>query len=108
MVLVFKSTNVLSQMLCSDWLNCSLSPGGGLPHETDGDARRLAQGCEFWILVLLRVHLGKAVIFYAAMVSLRVPQRNTELREVVFFNDYVLISLKLIACRICVFLSGLF
>ena len=24
-----------------------------------------------------------------------------------FFDDYVLISLKLIACRICVFLSGL-
>ena len=24
------------------------------------------------------------------------------------FNDYVLISLKLIACRICVFFSGLF
>ena len=25
--------------------------GGGLPYETDGDARRLAQGCKFWILV---------------------------------------------------------
>ena len=29
-----------------------LAPGGGgLPYATDGDARRLAYGCQFWILV---------------------------------------------------------
>ena len=28
---------------------------GGLPYETDRDARRLAWGCKFWILVSLRV-----------------------------------------------------
>ena len=44
-----------------------------------------------------------------------VPQRNTELREekqksnfLFNFVCYVFISLKLFACRICVFLSGLF
>ena len=29
--------------------------GEGLPYETDGDPRRVAQGCKFWILVSLRV-----------------------------------------------------
>ena len=37
---------------------------GGLPYETDGDARRLTKGYKFWILV-----------------SRRVLRRNTELRE---------------------------
>ena len=51
---------------------------------------------------------GKAPIFYAAKVSYRVPRRNTELRGAVFFDYYVFISFKLIACRICVLLNGLF
>ena len=34
-------------------------PGGALPYETDGDARRLAYGCKFWILVSLRVFRAK-------------------------------------------------
>ena len=29
--------------------------GGGIIYETDRDARRLAKGCKFWILVSLRV-----------------------------------------------------
>ena len=37
--------------------------GGGLIFETDGDACRLAQGCKFWILVLLRVFLAKRQYF---------------------------------------------
>ena len=41
----------------------SFSPGGGLPYETDGDARRLAKGCKFWILVSLRVFRGKRQYF---------------------------------------------
>ena len=45
-------------------LNCIalvlIYPGGvGVPYETDGDARRLAQGCKFWILVSLRVFRAK-------------------------------------------------
>ena len=32
---------------------------GRLPYETDGDARRLAKGCKFWILVSLRVFRAK-------------------------------------------------
>ena len=37
--------------------------GGGLPYETDGDARRLAYGCKFWILVSLRVFRAKRQYF---------------------------------------------
>ena len=37
--------------------------GGGLPYETDGDARRLAQGYKFWILVSLRVFRAKHQYF---------------------------------------------
>ena len=37
--------------------------GGGLPHETDGDARRLALGLKFWILVSLRVFRAKRQYF---------------------------------------------
>ena len=37
--------------------------GGGLPYETDGDARRLAYGCKFWILVSLRVFRAKPQYF---------------------------------------------
>ena len=63
---------------------------------------------------------GKVPILYVAKVSFRVPQRNIELREekqksnfleiydnvfknyfwIKAFDDYVFISLKLIACRI--------
>ena len=37
--------------------------GKGLIYETDGDARRLAQGCKFWILVSLRVFRAKRQYF---------------------------------------------
>ena len=33
------------------------------PYETDGDARRRALGCKFWILVSLRVFLTKRQYF---------------------------------------------
>ena len=94
------------------------SPGGKLPYETDGDARRLFQGCKFWILVLLRVFRAKRQYFKPPRSRLGFRDevgRNAELREerqksnfLFTFVCYVFISLKLIACRICVFLSGLF
>ena len=41
----------------------SLGPGGGgvgvLPHETDGDACRLAKGFKIWIVVSIRVFRAK-------------------------------------------------
>ena len=41
-------------------LMADTSPGGGgLPYEMDGDARRLAWGCKFRILVSLRVLWAK-------------------------------------------------
>ena len=42
-----------------------LGPGGGgrLPYERDGDARRLAYGCKFRILVSLRVFWAKCHYF---------------------------------------------
>ena len=54
--------------------NTFLARGGGrLPYEIDGDARRLALGCKFWILVSLRV--------FQAQHQYMKPPRNTELRE---------------------------
>ena len=43
----------------------TISPRGGgeLLYETDGDARRLAKGCKFWILVSLRVFRAKRQYF---------------------------------------------
>ena len=37
--------------------------GGGLPYEMDGDARRLASGCKFRILVSLRAFWAKCHYF---------------------------------------------
>ena len=36
------------------------------------------------------------------------PKTAVDAHALLAFDDYVFISLKLIACRICVFLSGLF
>ena len=47
---------------------------GGLPYETDGDARRLAYGCKFWILVSLRVFRAKRQYF-------KVPRSRLGFRE---------------------------
>ena len=38
--------------------------GGGLPYESDGDARRLAKGCKLQILVSLRVLRTESQYFY--------------------------------------------
>ena len=105
------------------------SRGGGLPYETDGDASHVAQGCKFWILVSLRVFRAKCQYFTPPRKHRRnETRRNTELHEekqksnfleiydnafksyfqIKAFDDYVFISLKLVACRICVFFSGLF
>ena len=92
-----------------------IPPGGGLPYETDGDARLLAQGCKFWILVSLRVFRAKRQYFKPPRSRLGF-HKELEIYDNAFkhyfqikaFDDYVFISLKLIACRICVFLSGLF
>ena len=56
----------------------------------------------FWSRVL-----GKAAIFYAAKVWLRVPQRNTELREAGFYRRLCLYIIKthcmssLLGVKIC-------
>ena len=91
------------------------SPGWGIPYETDGDARCLAQGSEFWIFVSLRVFRAKRQYFKPPRSRLGFCE-ELEIYDNAFkncfqikaFEGYVLISLKLIACRICVFLSGLF
>ena len=100
-----------------------LSPGaGGLPYETDGDARHLAQGCKVCILVSLRVFrvkrsniLCRQGLVQGSAKKHRIARRETEVKfslkfsfQTRAFDDYVFISLKLIACRICVFLSGFF
>ena len=70
---------------------------GGIPYETDGDARRFALGCKFWILVSLRV-------FQAQHQYIKRP-RNTELREEKQKSNLLF---NLFCFRICVFLRGLF
>ena len=62
-------THFSSIMTLSHWKMIAEArryPGGGrlvLLYETDGDARRLAQGCKFWILVSLRVFRAKRQYF---------------------------------------------
>ena len=62
------------------------------------------RGINFGFWSRLRRSVQSANI-YVAKVSFRV-QRVT--RGWVFFHNHVFTSLKLIACRICVLLSGLF
>ena len=50
-------------------------PGGETPHIKGGDARRLAQGCKFRILVSLRVVLVKTPL-YLAQVLFRVAREK--------------------------------
>ena len=47
---------------------------GGLPYETNGDARRLAKGCKFLILVSRRVFRAKRQYFMP-------PRSRLEFRE---------------------------
>ena len=56
---VFKFTSVSTKVLLSWDTDRSSLPGGGLPYERGGDARRFDYGCKFWILVLLRVFWAK-------------------------------------------------
>ena len=46
--------------------------GGDSIYERGGDARRLALGCKFQILVSLRGGLGKTPLYLAVKVSFRV------------------------------------
>ena len=66
---------------------------GGIPYEIDGDARRLALGCKFCIVVSLSYRVFRAQHQYIK------PPRNTELREEKQIN--------LFCFRISVFLRGL-
>ena len=59
-----------SSVFCTPFWTCTgplelLNPGGGgLPYESDGDARRLAKGCKLQILVPLRVHRTESQYFH--------------------------------------------
>ena len=55
--------------------------GGGLIYETDGDARRLAEGCKFWILVSLRVFRAKRQYFKPPRSRLGFHEETQNLRE---------------------------
>ena len=63
---------------------------GGLSYETDGDARRLAWGCKFWILVSLKVFWAKRQYFMYACIG---------------YDDHVFIPLQPAHCMsyLCVF-----
>ena len=74
------------------------SPWGGIPYETDGDARRLALGCKFWIVVSLSYRVFRAQHQYIK------PPRNTELREEKQKSNFLF---NLFCFRISVFLRGL-
>ena len=45
-------------------VNLTSRGGGRVPYESDGDARRLAQGCKLQILVSLRVFRKGSQYFY--------------------------------------------
>ena len=61
--------------------NCSsvgcLNPVGDSAYERGGDARRLAKGCKFRILVSLKSVLGKTPSYLAVKVSFRVAREKT-------------------------------
>ena len=64
------------------------SPGGGgavVPHETDGDARRLAYGYKFWILVPLRVFRAKCQYFKLLRSRLRFCEETQNYAKSNFF-----------------------
>ena len=67
---------------------------GGGSYETDGDARRLAWGCKFWILVSLRVFRAQRQHFK--------PPRATELREEKQKSNF---PFNFFCFHICVFLA---
>ena len=74
--------------------------GGGLIYETDGDARRLADGCKFWILVLLRVFRAKRQYFKPLRSRLGFHEETQNLREEKQKSNFLF--------SFCSFLSGLF
>ena len=51
--------NVMNQASMHRLHRNAAAPGGRLPYETDGDARRLAQRCKFWIFFSLTVFREK-------------------------------------------------
>ena len=60
-------------------------PGGGLPFERDRDARSLAQGCKFWILVSLTVFWAEHHYNYVTVkVSFRVAHEKIFCQFVLF------------------------
>ena len=71
-------------------VSCQLGPGrggGGITYERGGDARRLALGCKFRILVSLGVFWGKCCSPYVAVkVSFRVSQEKIKDKCLVCFK----------------------
>ena len=123
----FKTTRIVSYWaLRAVFKICGRGGWGGVSHmKQTGMLVVSLRGVNFGFWSLLGC---KALLFYAAKVSFRIPRRNTELREekqksnfleiydtafknyfwIKAFGDYVFMSSKLIACRICMFPSGLF
>ena len=61
------------------------------------------RGVNFWILVSLRVFRAKRQYFMPPRSRLGFREETQNYAGAGFFDDHVFISLKLIACRICVF-----
>ena len=76
-------------------------PRGGLIYETDGDARRLAEGCKFWILVSLRVFRTRHKYFKPPRSHLGFHEETQNLRKEKQKSNFLFSSF-------CSFLSGLF
>ena len=69
-------------------LNNTLSdPRGGFPYETYGDARRLAWGCKFFILVSLRVFRAKGQYFKPPRSRLGFREETQNYKETMHEHD---------------------
>ena len=88
---------------------CNKSPGGTRAYERGGDARRLALGCKFRILISLRVFCAKTPLYLAVKVSFRVAREKhnwrfmTMLLKTTYGQKYSMImsSLKVTVFFIC-------
>ena len=82
--------------------------GGGLPYETDGDARRLAYRCKFWILVSLRVFWAKRQYFMQPTSRLGFCEETQNYVGLDFFSIIMSLYHKNSCMSYLYVLSGLF
>ena len=68
--------------------------GGGLPYETDRDARRLDLGCKLWISVSLRVFWAKHQYFMPPRSGLGFRKETQNYAGLVFFQRLCLYIIK--------------